>query len=625
MNTRRLLMLLIVGVFAGGAVFAQFSPRKDYVWARDVLGATITLDGNFNEAAWAKADSIVIQYGVKSGNPEDGWKVMNGTAPVGNGANAVVKFLVNKTTNTLYLAITSKDSSVGGAGWEACDGLLAGIYNRRERANPSKVALHQDIFTTWIDSAGAGQLPNMTAGALPSRNIVTGVTTVQGQSNVDTNGVGQRVADQGWRMELAVKLDSLGYNANSVTTDAVQMTICIWDRDWSNTPSFVGTKAWWGNEWGNNGGGLAGRVLVRSDVNINTTSLPAYPYDRVIPNGTNFAAPTVDGSLADAVWSHVPSFTIQYGNDANRAAYPTIGPEHSGQFAPTGVPFDAGVATVKMFFLGDKLYIGADVADQSVNHAVSDDWMDALQISMNIPIDSLRDPNVHFMGRKRFGIQVDSVAKGGSSVRWADELPSTAGALTYGLALKSGTTIDNNNDVDNGYTVEAVLDLAKLGYTAGAPNKVVALGFNLHDVDFNPAGHDTAASRTWWFREWPWAASPAFCLLDNATLVTGVGDQDGSGLAQEFRLYGNYPNPFNPSTKIRFSLPGSGTATLTVFDILGRQVSTAGFAVTAGGVQEHSFNAAGLASGVYFYRLEFVPGQSGAQRYTQTKSMMLLK
>lgn len=625
MNARRLLMLLIVGALAAGAAFAQFSPRKDYVWARDVLGAAITLDGNFNEAAWAKADSIVIQYGVKSGNPEDGWKIMNGAATVGNGANAVVKFLTNKTTNTLYIGITSKDSSVGGAGWEACDGVLAGIYNRLQRAIPSTVALHQDIFTTWIDSAGVGQLPNMTGGNLPSRSIVTGVTTVQGQSNADTNGAGARVSDQGWRMELAVKLDSLGYNANSVTTDPVQMTICIWDRDWSNTPSFVATKAWWGNEWGNNGGGLAARVLVRSDVNVNTVSLPAYPYDMVIPNGTNFAAPTVDGTLTDAVWSHVPSINIQYNNSGLRAAYPAIGPEHSGQFAPRGVPFDAGMANVKMFFLGDKLYIGADVPDQSVNHPVSDDWMDALQVSLDVPVDTLRDANVHFMARKRFGIQVDSLSKGGSTVRWADELPSTAGALTYGLALKSGTTIDNNNDVDNGYTIEAVLDLSKLGYTAGAPNKVVSIGFDYHDVDLNPAGHDTASYRVWWFREWPWAASGAFCLLDNSTLVTGVGDQDGSGLAQEFRLFGNYPNPFNPSTKIRFSLPGSGTATLTVFDVLGRQVSTSEFSVAAGGVQERSFNAAGLASGVYFYRLEFIPGQTGAQRHTETRSMMLLK
>jgi len=426
-------------------------------------------------------------------------------------------------------------------------------------------------------------------------------------------------------MELAVKLDSLGYNANSGTTDAVQMTIDIWDRDWSNSPSFVATKAWWGNEWGNNGGGISGRALVRSVVSVNTVSLPAYPYDMVIPNGSSFAAPALNGLLTDAVWSYVPSFTIQYGNDALRASYPTIGPEHSGQFAPTGTPFDAGVATVKMFFRDDNLYIGADIQDQSVNHAQTDDWMDALQISMQIPIDSLRDANVHFMGRKRFGIQVDSVSKGGSSVRWANELPSTAGALTYALALKSGTTIDNNTDVDNGYSIEAVLDLSMLGYTAGAPAKVVTLGFAYHDVDFNPAGGDTAAYRAWWFREWPWAASPAFCLLDNGSLVDVGDDQTGAGLAQEFRLYGNYPNPFNPSTKIRFSLPGSGVATLTVFDILGRRVSTSEFAVASGGIQERAFGAAGLASGVYFYRLEFVPNQSGTQRYSDTKSMMLLK
>src|SRR5436309_141370 len=80
--------------------------------------------------------------------------------------------------------------------------------------------------------------------------------------------------DEGWTLEMAVSLDSLGYDANTATVDAVQMSICIWDADWLTSPDHIATRAWWANEWGNNGGGLAGRILLRNDVNINTATLP---------------------------------------------------------------------------------------------------------------------------------------------------------------------------------------------------------------------------------------------------------------------------------------------------------------------------------------------------------------
>ena len=117
MNIRRLLLLLVVTTMATGSLLAQFNPRKDYVWARDISVASnpaITLDGKLNETVWAQAESVTVKYGVKDQNPGSGYKIMNGTGTPGDPANAVLKFLVDKTKNMLYIGVTSKDSSVGG-------------------------------------------------------------------------------------------------------------------------------------------------------------------------------------------------------------------------------------------------------------------------------------------------------------------------------------------------------------------------------------------------------------------------------------------------------------------------------------------------------------------------------
>jgi hypothetical protein len=86
----------------------------------------------------------------------------------------------------------------------------------------------------------------------------------------------------------------------------------------------------------------------------------------------------------------------------------------------------------------------------------------------------------------------------------------------------------------------------------------------------------------------------------------------------QFKLGQNYPNPFNPSTKIKFTLAKSGYTNLKVIDILGREVATLVSGVMQAGPQEVQFNAANLASGVYFYKLT-----SG--NFTDVKKMMLVK
>ena len=627
MNTRRLLLLLLVSLLVVTAAFAQFTPRKDYVWARNVLGAQITLDGILNESVWAQAESVVVQYGTSDGMPGSGWKIMNGSGVPGDPANAVIKFLADKVTNTLYVAVTSHDSSIGGGGWENSDGILGGFYNLNQRASVNGLPLQQDIFITWIDSTGVGTLPNLFGGYLPSHNYLTAAAHVNGISNSDTNGSGQIVADQGWTIEMAVNLDSLGYDANTSTTEAVMMTMAIWDADWIPLAGHIATKAWWMHEWGNDGGVATGRVLIRNDVNVNTATLPAYPPDLVIPNGANYTDPVVDGDLSDSIWAHVPELDLQFGNSALRAAYTNIGPNKSGQYVPLlsgslNSPIDPGMARVKMFFKGDKLYVGADIDDQSLWHYIGDDFFDGLQVSLNLPVDTLRDAT-HQMASRRYGFAIDSVSKGGKSALWDAVQPVDSGWIQYGIHLKPGSTIDNPNDIDAGFTIEAVFDLTKFGYTAGAPNKMLGLGLNYHDYDLTPT--DTSSYRVWWYREWPWASTPAFALLDDATLVTGVRGNPGPTTAQAFKLIGNYPNPFNPSTKIRYSLPSAGTATVRIYDVLGQQVDAMQLNATAGGIHEQVFNASRLASGVYFYRVEFTSGKNAATRISETQKMVLLK
>jgi hypothetical protein len=72
-----------------------------------------------------------------------------------------------------------------------------------------------------------------------------------------------------------------------------------------------------------------------------------------------------------------------------------------------------------------------------------------------------------------------------------------------------------------------------------------------------------------------------------------------------FKLFNNYPNPFNPSTQIRFSVPKDGFTSLKVMNILGQEVATL-FEGNAksGNILEVTFNAKNLSSGIYFARLQ---------------------
>ncbi|MCH8325347.1 MAG: T9SS type A sorting domain-containing protein [Bacteroidetes bacterium] len=100
-------------------------------------------------------------------------------------------------------------------------------------------------------------------------------------------------------------------------------------------------------------------------------------------------------------------------------------------------------------------------------------------------------------------------------------------------------------------------------------------------------------------------------------IITDVKEISNS-IPNNFVLSQNYPNPFNPSTNINFSVPLSSFVSVKVYDVLGKEVASLVNEELKAGSYKFNFNAKGLTSGVYFYRVT-------AGNFTQTKKMILLR
>jgi hypothetical protein len=92
----------------------------------------------------------------------------------------------------------------------------------------------------------------------------------------------------------------------------------------------------------------------------------------------------------------------------------------------------------------------------------------------------------------------------------------------------------------------------------------------------------------------------------------------------EFVLENNFPNPFNPSTTIRFGVPEASSVRLEVYDLLGRRVAELVNGTMDAGYREVIWNAA-VSSGVYVYRIESVPLENANNRFVRLKKMLLVQ
>jgi hypothetical protein len=112
---------------------------------------------------------------------------------------------------------------------------------------------------------------------------------------------------------------------------------------------------------------------------------------------------------------------------------------------------------------------------------------------------------------------------------------------------------------------------------------------------------------------------PATVSLD----ITVTGIEDNPIVPTGYALEQSYPNPFNPTTNIVFSIPQTEKVTLTIFNLLGQKIATLVDGSVLAGTHVVSWNGRDglgrqLPSGVYFYRLS-------TSRFSEARRMVLLK
>jgi len=629
------LFMMVVSILFVSVSYGQMINRTDVKWARTTT-SPITLDGQLTEAAWASAESVKIVYGIDNGMPGSGWVYENGRRSPLDSTKATVKFLV--WNDSLYVGFRVQDKSVGGGPFNKFDGILSNLRRKDVTARPIQDG---EIFYAWVKEPWADTLADR-LGRLPFfggpwgsspyaprpdslKRIWDAATTVQGIQNSDT------LVDVGYTMEFKLNLRVRGYNVTQAAGDIILYSFSIYDADYQwplDTAKQAGNRVWFQCPWGNANAYNHIRLYARPDVGL-TGLVPTVFQELTIPGAGNYPSPVLDGRLTDAVWQNagVGKLQIKFGDAAIRNAYPSTGPFRSGQFQPqvnggTAAVTDPSLATVKYFYKADTLFLGIDVNDRVVQSIDIFDRWDGFR-----PIICQRDvrngDNVLFPRRLSWRVAGTTAAP---FAKREDDLAPNPGAwdsagtkVQVALALKGGTTIDTTGlTADSGYTAEMRIILPALGYPAGRGDGVVFFGALLFDGDsFSPAS-TSYGTRTWYMREGDFNDGAAWAYMD-PTIVLAV-DEKGNTIPDEFTLIGNYPNPFNPSTTIKFIMPQTSDVTLEVFNVLGQLVATQTLRQQQAGEHAVQFNAANLASGMYNYRLRMVSTNA-----TLVGKMMLVK
>jgi plastocyanin len=120
--------------------------------------------------------------------------------------------------------------------------------------------------------------------------------------------------------------------------------------------------------------------------------------------------------------------------------------------------------------------------------------------------------------------------------------------------------------------------------------------------------------------DFPYYCEPHLSMGMTGTIIVqnSVGVNDDELLAKEFELEQNFPNPFNPSTIISYSVPTASFIILKVYDILGNEIAVLVNEEKQAGNYQINFDASKLTGGVYFYQLR-------TNSFVDTKKMILMK
>ncbi|HEX7071641.1 MAG TPA: T9SS type A sorting domain-containing protein, partial [Rhodothermales bacterium] len=175
---------------------------------------------------------------------------------------------------------------------------------------------------------------------------------------------------------------------------------------------------------------------------------------------------------------------------------------------------------------------------------------------------------------------------------------------------------DDNADIDWSFMPEAGLNQVwplpeNLAYTDATLMSAGMGGFPLGDLNWFP---DQLAA-------WEAQRDAEWAEITRRMQGTGGGNtaKEQDGIPEGFALGQNFPNPFNPTTQISFTVPNAGVVSLKVYNTLGQEVATLFQGNSPAGTHTVTFDAAGLPSGVYLYRLESAAGVAISRTLTLIK------
>jgi len=205
-----------------------------------------------------------------------------------------------------------------------------------------------------------------------------------------------------------------------------------------------------------------------------------------------------------------------------------------------------------------------------------------LVIPMNVSQPSFNGTNPGCDGSGCHNFEDGHVSAIATGLDVAITVSGTTSAVAGELVNANGTVVAFNNSTGNN------------------PFTLTAPGPGLYTVN---AGFKNPNPRRW----------------DSASVSILVTDiAENLSIPTEYKLNNNYPNPFNPSTIIRYSIPEVSFTSIKIYDALGKEVSSLVNESKSAGTYEVEFNASNLSSGIYYYTL-----QVGS--FTQTKKMILIK
>jgi hypothetical protein len=193
----------------------------------------------------------------------------------------------------------------------------------------------------------------------------------------------------------------------------------------------------------------------------------------------------------------------------------------------------------------------------------------------------------------------------------------------YGISPVEVTTGEVNNDGGNGEAYEGMLikvsgecDSDNLGGQEWGINDGTGQAriLPVYLTDFSPViGMHYQVSGIQYFSSGNFKIVP----WSNADVITEIENGD-EFLPLEYKLYNNFPNPFNPVTTITYSIPEKSMVLLKVYDILGKEAAVLVNELRTPGEYKIKLNSENLSSGVYFYNIE-------VNNFTASKKMLLIK